>query len=54
MMIWRQKTFTNVICDKHWHGRNLAKLDLDLDEVDTGCPICGSKDDQRHSNFHAQ
>ena len=47
MSIRRRKFITNTIYDKHWHGGNLAHLDLP--EVDTCCPLCGSKQDgQQH------
>ena len=47
MSIRRRKFITNAIYDKHWHGGNLAHLDLP--EVDTCCPLCGSnKDGQQH------
>ena len=36
MSIRRRKFITNAIYDKHWHGGNLAHLDLPA--VDTCCP----------------
>ena len=47
MSIRRRKFITNAIYDKHWHGGNLAHLDLP--EEDTCCPLCGSNQDgQQH------
>ena len=47
MSIRRRKFITNATYDKHWHGGNRAHLDLP--EVVTCCPLCGSKQDgQQH------